>query len=103
MIRRPPISTLFPHTTLFRSLSSSANPSVSGQSVTFTATVSVKSPGSTAAANPTGTVTFYDGSLALATGGLSTSGGVTTSSYTTSALSTATHSITASYNGDLNF
>ena len=41
-------------------VASSVSPSVYGQAVTFTATVSVVSPGSTAVANPTGTVTFYD-------------------------------------------
>src|SRR2546422_943745 len=43
------------------SVSSSANPSLSGQPVTFTATVTVNSPGSTAVAYPTGTVNFHDG------------------------------------------
>ena len=45
-------------------LTSSANPSVFGQSVTFTATVSVPGPG---AGTPTGTVTFMDGATALGT------------------------------------
>src|SRR3989442_4712289 len=77
----------------------SANPSVSGQSVTFTATVSVNSPGSAAVANPSGTVTFKDGLTTLGTGTLSTSGGVTTASFGNGTLSTASHSITASYGG----
>ena len=72
-------------------LTSSANPSVYGQSVTFTATVS-----SSAA---TGTVTFEDGSTAIGTGTLS--GGVAT--YTTSVLAIGTPSITAVYGGDTNF
>src|SRR2546430_1586558 len=88
---------------LLGAVASSVNPSVSGQSVTLTATVSVNSPGSTAVAKPTGTVTFKDGSTTLGAGTLSTGVGVTTASYTTSALSTATHSITASYNDDVNF
>src|SRR5207248_2699619 len=50
------------------SLTSSANPSVFGQSVTFTATVSVTSPG---AGTPSGTVTFKEGSTTLGTGTLS--------------------------------
>ena len=45
------------------SLSSSANPSVSGQSVTFTATVTANPPG---AGTPTGTVTFQDGGVDIA-------------------------------------
>src|SRR5207237_10917175 len=48
-------------------LSSSVNPSVSGQSVTLIATVTVNAPGSTAVASPSGTVTFKDGSTTLGT------------------------------------
>jgi hypothetical protein len=77
-------------------VSSSANPSVSGQSVTFTATVSANSPG---AGTPTGTVTFLDGATTLGTATLS--GGSAT--YSTSALSVAGHPITVSYGGDGNF
>ncbi len=77
-------------------LGSSVNPSVSGQSVTFTATVTVNSPGS---GTPTGTVTFKDGATTLGTGAVS--GGLAT--FATSGLSTTTHSITAVYGGDSNF
>ena len=78
-------------------LSSSANPSVYGQSVTFTATVAAVSPGS---GTPTTTVTFKDGSTTLGTGTLSA--GVAT--YSTSTLAVgSTHSITAVYGGDTNF
>src|SRR5207247_2403068 len=67
-------------------VASSVKPSVSGQSVIFTATASVSSPGSTAVANPTGTVTFTEGLNTLGTGTLSTStGGVTTATFSTSA------------------
>ena len=52
---------------------SSANPSVFGQSVTFTATVSPTAPGS---GTPTGTVIFMDGSTVL--GSPTLSGGVAT-------------------------
>ena len=52
---------------------SSANPSVFGQSVTFTATVSPTAPGS---GTPTGTVIFMDGSTVL--GSPILSGGVAT-------------------------
>ena len=78
------------------SVVSSANPSVYGQSVTFTATVSANSPG---AGTPTGTVSFLDGTTVLGTGTLS--GGVAT--YVTSSLSVGSHSITVSYGGDGNF
>src|SRR2546426_476706 len=85
-------------------VASSTNPSVSGQSVTFTATVSVNSPGSAAVANPTGTVTFAEGLNTLGTGTLSTdSGGVTKASFSTSTLSTGSHNLTATYGGDTNF
>jgi hypothetical protein len=77
-------------------LASSVNPSVFGQSVTFTATVSAVAPG---VGTPTGTVTFKDGSTVLGTGTLSL--GVAT--YSTSALSVASHSITAVYGYDSNF
>ena len=76
-------------------LASSVNPSVFGQSVTFTATVTATSPGF---GTPTGTVTFKNGSTTLGTGTLS--GGVAT--FTTSTLSVATHSITAVYGADTN-
>jgi hypothetical protein len=78
------------------SLTSSANPTTSGQAVTFTATVAAVAPGS---GTPTGTVTFLDGTAALGSAALA--GG--TASLTTSALSGGSHAITASYGGDGNF
>jgi VCBS repeat-containing protein len=75
---------------------SSQNPSVFGQVVTFTATVSTVAPG---AGTPTGTVTFWDGGSSIGTGTLS--GGV--ASFTTSALAVGSHAITSSYGGDGNF
>ena len=78
------------------SLGSSANPSVFGQSVTFTATVAVTAP---ASGTPTGTVTFKDGATTLGTGTL-TAG---TATFATSALALAGHTITAVYGGDSNF
>ena len=77
-------------------VTSSANPSVFGQSVTFTATVAASAP---AAGTPTGTVTFLDGGVSIGTGTLA--GG--TATITTSSLSVATHTITVSYSGDSNF
>ena len=67
---------------------SSLNPSVSGQSVTFTATVT--------GASPTGPVTFKDGATTLAVATLS--GGVAT--FATASLSQGSHAITAVYGGD---
>ncbi len=82
----------------------SPNPSVYGQTVTITATVSVASPGTTAVAYPTGTVTFYDGGTSIGSGTLSVMSGHDQATLTTSTLSTATHSITAAYtSGDGNF
>src|SRR5262249_6876561 len=75
---------------------SSVNPSVFGQSVTFTATVTAVAPG---AGTPSGTVTFKDGGRTVSTQRLS--GGVAT--FTTSALSVGSHSVTATYSGDSNF
>ncbi|HLJ95832.1 MAG TPA: Ig-like domain repeat protein [Gemmataceae bacterium] len=80
-----------------------ANPSASGQDVTFMAMITVNAPGSTVVANPTGMVTFFDGTASLGQGTLSTSGGTTTASCTTSSLVAANHTITASYSGDSNF
>ena len=72
-------------------LASSVNPSVFGQSVTFTATVTGSSP--------TGTVTFKNGSNTLGTGFLNS--GVAT--YSTSSLAVGNgNSITAEYGGDAN-
>ena len=77
------------------SLASSANPSVTGQSVTFTATVAASSPG---AGTPTGTVTFKDGSTTIpGCDSQALSAGAATCS--TNALSATTHSITAVYSG----
>ncbi|HVX20616.1 MAG TPA: Ig-like domain repeat protein [Acidimicrobiales bacterium] len=79
-------------------LVSSVNPSVYGQAVTFTATVTATAPGG---GTPTGTVTFKDGGTTLGTGNLNGSGVAT---YQTSTLSVAgsPHSVTAVYGGDGN-
>ncbi|HXM66875.1 MAG TPA: Ig-like domain repeat protein [Candidatus Acidoferrum sp.] len=76
-------------------LVSSLNPSLVGQAVTFTATVS-----SAAGAPPNGElITFKNGSSILGTAALS--GGI--ASLTTSSLPAGTDTITASYAGDANF
>ncbi|HEY3837248.1 MAG TPA: Ig-like domain-containing protein [Bryobacteraceae bacterium] len=79
------------------SLSSSANPSVFGQPVTFTATIAASAPGS---GLPTGTVTFSYGSTNLGSSAVDGAGHAT---LTTSALPLGSDSITASYGGDSNF
>ncbi len=78
-------------------LASSTNPSVYGQSVTFTATVSVVSP---VAGTPIGVVTFEDNGFSIGTGSLT---GGTTATFTTSLLSVATHTLTANYSGVSDF
>ncbi|HZS44603.1 MAG TPA: Ig-like domain-containing protein, partial [Blastocatellia bacterium] len=78
-------------------VTSSVNPSVFGQSVTFSTTVTAVAPG---AGTPTGIVTFKDGAAILGTSTLDGSG---QASFTTSALIVGSHSITASYGGDGNF
>ncbi len=80
-----------------QTLVSSANPSVYGQPITFTATITATAPGG---GTPAGTVTFLDGGSAMGTATLS-AGGVATLS--TGALSTGSHTITATYAGDGNF
>jgi hypothetical protein len=80
-------------------LTSSQNPSVSGQPVTFTATVALSGAGS---GTPGGTVQFKDGSTTITGCSASAlSAGVATC--TTSALAVATHSVTAVYSGDNQF
>jgi hypothetical protein len=78
-------------------ITSSANPSVSSQSVTFTAKITAVAPGS---GTPTGTVTFMDGATAIGTGTLDETG---TATFTTSSLSVGTHAIAAVYSGDVDF
>jgi autotransporter-associated beta strand protein len=82
-------------------LDSSANPAVFGQQVTFTATVSIVSPG---AGTPTGAVTFLDGTTPLAPAvTLQNVGGKFQAALTLSSLALGGHTITASYPGDTNF
>jgi hypothetical protein len=69
------------------------NPASFGTSVTLTATVT----GSGIA--PTGTVTFYDGSLKLGSSALNS--GIAT--YSSSSIAKGSNSITASYGGDSNY
>ena len=81
------------------SLSSSPNPSSTGQAVTYTATVTRVTP---ATGTPTGTVSFSDGSAPI-TGctAQALSGGTATCTVTYT--SPGTHSITATYGGDSNY
>ncbi len=84
-------------TTTTTALLSSANPSVAGQSVTFTATVSPAS----GTGMPTGTVTFSDGGAQIGTATLASGGTATIA--TASPLAVGIHAITAAYSGDTAF
>jgi hypothetical protein len=77
-------------------LTSSLNPSIVGQSVTFTASLAVTAPG---AGSPTGSITFLDGATVLGATPLSSG----SAAFTTSALAAGVHPVTASYPGDGNF
>ena len=88
-----PLSQVVNIATSATSITSTANPSSFGQSVTFTATVSGDSPA--------GSVTFKDGANPIGgCSGVLLSGA--TAACTTSTLSTGSHSITAVYSGDTN-
>src|SRR5262249_6500503 len=78
-------------------LASSVNPAVTGQAVTFTATVTAVAPG---AATPTGKITFMDGNVTLATVAVGTGG---TATFTASFAAVGGHVITAGYTGDVDF
>ncbi len=82
------------------SLATSVSPSVVGQPVTLTATVSTVAPG---AGTPTGSVSFTDGATVLGGAVLSTTGGVTTATLATSALTAGSHTLAATYAGDVHF
>src|SRR5205085_2441846 len=73
------------------------NPTVFGQPVTITVTVSADSPDG---GTPTGVVTISDGVNTLGTGTLDDDGVAT---FTTADLGVGGHDITASYAGDGNF
>ena len=86
------------------SLSSSANPSTAGQSVTLTANVFPSSLGLNAAfPAPTGTVTFLDGTTSL--GQVTLTAGITTGTATlaTTFTTAGPHFLSANYSGDSNY
>jgi hypothetical protein len=78
-------------TSTLTSLTSSANPQVLGQSVTFTASVSSVS------GNVTGSINFEDNGNVIGSASLGANGSAV---YTTSTLTTGAHPITAVYSGD---
>ena len=78
------------------SVGSSLDPSTLGQSVTFTATVTVDAPG---AGTPTGTVTFFDGGTPIGSATLSGSA----ASISVASLGVGSHNVTAVYAGSASF
>ncbi|GEM_PF-2537622 len=79
-------------------LSSAPNPSVTGQSVTFTATVTSNPPGG---GTPTGSVTFTEGATTLASGVAVNGSGQ--ASFSTSTLTAGSHVVTAAFTGTGNW
>jgi hypothetical protein len=86
----PPLNQIVDQASSRTTLASSRNPSIIGESVTFTATVTPSFA--------TGTVTFFDGAASLGTSALNTGKAV----LITPSLSAGSHSITAVYGGDSN-
>ena len=87
------------------SVASNTNPSVTGQQVTYTATVTANAPGS---GSPTGNVEFFDGGTAIAScggagGAALSSSSPDTATCTVTYTSTGSHTITAQYLGDTNY
>jgi Bacterial Ig-like domain (group 3) len=84
-------------------VSGAPEPSTYGQAVTFTATVSITSPGG---GTPTGDVEFYDGAvipLDLVDTEMLSGIGPFTATYATTGLSLGGHTFYAVYDGDSNF
>lgn len=81
-------------------VASSSSTITVGDTVTFTATVTVNPPGT---GTPTGLVTFLDGTTPLGSGTLSVVSGNDQTTFPVSVLSLGSHSITAVYDGDASF
>jgi hypothetical protein len=96
----PLIQTINQDTTI-TTVTSSVNPSVVGQDVTYTAAVAAAVPGS---GTPTGDVTFVDGSTPISGCSSVVLDGTAHATCDAGAYAAAgTHSITADYFGDVNF
>jgi hypothetical protein len=83
------------------SVVSSPRPAVAGQSVTFTATITVTAPGTTAAAAPSGTVDFESNGVAI--GGCSTQPVSSGTAQCSQSSGVEGGTVTAVYSGDSNF
>jgi len=83
-------------------LSSSSNPSLAGQTVTFTSGVNGTGTSGSGTPAPSGSVTFFDGSTLLGSPvALPTGGGPATLIIST--LTAGSHTLTAQYSGDTNY
>jgi len=78
------------------SVSSQPNPSTFGAAVNFTVTITTSGP-----AAPTGSVEILDGGQKI--GMIALPGSANQASFSTTALAVGSHSITAVYNGDVNY
>jgi subtilase family serine protease len=78
-------------------MTSSHNPAIQGATVTLTATVTT-----TGSDQPTGTVTFYNGTTNIGSGTLATVSGAQVATLAIDSLPVGTDSITADYGGDSN-
>ena len=85
-------------------VASSANPSVVGQAVTYTATVAVTAPGA-GTPSASDTVTFKDGAstITCGTGSVAFNGTTATCVVTYASTAGSPHSITAVFGGDANY
>jgi len=81
-------------------VTSSTPRTVYGQVADVTATIT---PTAGAAVNPSGSVTFFDGSLPLGTVDVSDAGGTATATIGTSSLLEGPHFVTAAYSGDATY
>jgi hypothetical protein len=79
-------------------VTSNSNPGIVGYNITFTVNVYPPYGGT-----PTGLVTLYDGSTSLGSASLINQSGQNYALFTLSTLTTGTHSMTATYNGNVSF
>jgi sugar lactone lactonase YvrE len=82
------------------SISSSANPAIGGNAVTFTAQVAGAAANSGVTTAPTGTIVFHEGANILGTVALNGAGAA---ALTTSTLTVGSHNIIATYSGDIRY
>jgi YVTN family beta-propeller protein len=89
------------NSTTTTSVVSDVNPQNSGASVTFSATVTPQQVVGTS--GPTGFVSFYDGATLMGTGTLNLVAGSYLATFATASLTPGSHTITATYSGDISY